>query len=238
MYFRTLSYGIIIPMAKSQLRLEARALRRNGLGIKTIAQKLNISSSTASLWCRDIELTPVQLKQLSKNAHDPYYGKRAANIAKQKRLREERIKRFFQQGIREVGKLDRQGLFLSGIALYWAEGFKKDNLAGFSNSDPAMVRFFIHWLETCCGIKHKDLRLRLGVNEQCRDKVDTIERFWSIELKISRKQFQKPFFQKVQWKKLYDNPEEYHGVLRVRIAKSTNLLRKINGWIEGLRRNM
>lgn len=224
-------------MAKSQLRLEARALRKKGLGIKIIAQKLGVSSSTSSLWCRDIKLTPNQLEQLSKNAHDPYYGKRAANIAKQKKLRQEKITKFLREGVVEVGKLNNREWLMSGIALYWAEGFKKDNLAGFSNSDPAMVKFFILWLNKCCGIKLQYLRLRLGINEQYRDNVDKIEKYWSRVLKIPSEQFQKPFFQKVKWKKIYDNTEDYHGVLRVRIAKSTDLLRKINGWIEGLKQN-
>lgn len=225
-------------MAKSQLRLECRSLRKKGFGIKTIANKLGVSLSTVSLWCRDIELTEDQLKKLSQNARDPYYGKRAARIAKQKKLREEKIRKFRDQGIEEVGKLDRRDWFMSGIALYWAEGFKKDNLAGFANSDPTMVTFFIHWLETCCDIKRKDLKLRVGVNEQYRDKIMKIETFWSNILKVPKGQFQKPFFQRVQWKKIYDHPEDYHGVLRVRVAKSTDLLRKIQGWIEGLKDNL
>lgn len=223
-------------MAKSLLRLEARSLRAEGLGIKTIAQKLGVSSSTASLWCRDIELTKDQLKKLSQNARDPYYGKRAERIAKQKKLRDEKIRKFCDQGINEVGKLDRRDWLMSGIALYWAEGFKKDNLAGFANSDPTMVKFFIRWLEICCGIKRKNLKLRVGVNEQYRDKITQIEAFWSKILKIPKDQFQKPFFQMVQWKKIYDHPEDYHGVLRIRVAKSTDLLRKIHGWIEGLKK--
>lgn len=222
-------------MAKSQLRFEARSLRVEGLGIKTIAQKLGVSSSTASLWCRDIELTQDQLRKLSQNARDPYYGRRAEHIAKQKKLRDEKIRKFCDQGIKEVGKFDKRDWLMSGIALYWAEGFKKDNMVGFANSDPTMVKFFIRWLEICCGIKRKNLKLRVGVNEQYRDKITQIEAFWSKILKVPKDQFQKPFFQRVQWKKIYDHPEDYHGVLRIRVAKSTDLLRKIHGWIEGMK---
>ena len=224
-------------MAKAKLRFEARELRLKGLGIKTIASKLHVSSSTASLWVRDIELTNEQRKKLSQNARDPYYGKRAENIQKQRQIRLDTIKHLLNVGKKEVGKLHKRELFLCGVAIYWAEGFKKDNLVGFANTDSDMVKFFILWLGECCGIKRGDLKFRLGVNEQYKDKVSSIEKYWKDNLRVKSSQFQKPFFQKVTWKKIYDNPENYHGVLRVRVAKSTNLLRRIHGWMEGLRRH-
>jgi hypothetical protein len=77
----------------------------------------------------------------------------------------------------------------------------------------------------------------LGLNEQYKENVLEMQNYWVQELGLSENQFQKPFFQKVKWKKIYEHPEQYHGVLRVRVAKSTDLLRKIHGWIEGLRRS-
>lgn len=224
-------------MAKPKIRLLARELRRQGMGIKTIAHKLNISSSTASLWCRDIELTLVQIQELEKHSKDPYYGRRLSYVKKQQSDRLQKTQRLRTEGIKEVKNLSRKSLFFSGISLYWAEGFKKDNQVGFANSDPDMIRFFIRWLEACCGISKDRLKLRLGINEQYKDSAENIEAYWTKELKIPRSQFQKPFFQKVQWKKMYDHPEQYHGVLRVRVSKSTDLLRKIHGWIEGIKKH-
>ncbi|OGG24036.1 hypothetical protein A3A79_02465 [Candidatus Gottesmanbacteria bacterium RIFCSPLOWO2_01_FULL_43_11b] len=221
-------------MAKSQLRLIARDLRKSGLGIKTIAKKLGVSSSTASLWCRDIVLSPQQIQVLGKNAHDPYYGKRKVYIERQKQLKEDKIRQLFQRGIIEVAELTPRELFIAGIALYWAEGFKKDNLMGFSNSDPNMIRFMVRWLKEACNISIDRLRFRLGLNETYKDKVQPIQKYWQKILRVSDQQFQKPFFQKVKWQKIYDNPENYHGVLRIRVSKSTDLLRKIHGWIAGL----
>lgn len=225
-------------MAKSILRLRARELRSKGLGIKTIAHKLHVSSSTVSLWCRDISLTPEQIKELERRSHDPYYGKRLIYVKTQQKKRIEKTQRLLEEGIKEVSDMTRSELFYAGISLYWAEGFKKDNQIGFSNSDIAMIQFFILWLKKCCGIQKDRLKLRVGINEQYREKVEYIEMYWSSGLEIPLSQFQKPFFQKVSWKKIYDHPEDYHGVLRVRVSKSTDLLRKINGWIEGFRQNV
>lgn len=223
-------------MAKSKLRLLARELRTSGLGIKTIAYKLGVSSSSVSLWCRDIMLTPKQIQDLEQHSRDPYYGRRLQYVQRQREAKNKKIALLLTQGKNEVGKLTNRELFIAGIALYWAEGFKKDNLVGFSNSDLEMVVLFIKWLKLC-GITKQRLKFRVGVNEAYRANVYNIQDYWKKMLSVNNEQFQKPFFQKVQWKKQYDHPEKYHGVLRVRVSKSTDLLRKIHGWIEGLKTN-
>ncbi|MBI2405305.1 hypothetical protein HYV22_03990 [Candidatus Gottesmanbacteria bacterium] len=219
-------------MAKSALRAKARKFRQDGLGVKTIAAKLHVSSSTVSLWCRDIILTPEQIVELERRSHDPYYGRRLSYVKKQQKERAEKTQHLLKKGIKEVGHLTTKELFYAGVSLYWAEGFKKDNQVGFSNSDDAMIKFFIRWLGNCCGIQKDSLKLRLGINEQYRNEVKDIESYWSEILSIPLSQFQKPFFQKVRWRKIYDHPEEYHGVLRIRVSKSTDLLRKMHCWIE------
>lgn len=49
-------------MAKYDLRLKARELRRKGVSVKQIAQELKIAKSSASVWVRDIILTIGNLK--------------------------------------------------------------------------------------------------------------------------------------------------------------------------------
>ncbi len=223
-------------MAKSLQRISARILRKDGESIKTIAKKLNVSSSTVSLWCRDIHLSDKQIQALEHRSHDPRYGRRLLNSQKQHEIRVEKTKRLYLEGVQEIGNLSERELFIAGIALYWAEGFKKDNLVGFSNSDPKMIILFIKWLKLC-GIDRSRLKFRLGINESYEKRVDEIQIFWQTTLNIDPEQFQKPFLQRVAWQKKYDNPNEYHGVLRVRVSKSIDLLRKILGMIGGLGNN-
>ncbi len=225
-------------MAKSILKLQARKLRSEGLGIKTIAYQLQVSSSTASLWCRDIRLTPEQITELERRSHDPHYGRRLAHVYKQQQERKEKILTLNLKGIKDIGNLTTKELFAAGVSLYWAEGFKKDSQAGFANSDPSMIKFFIFWLEKCCKIPKQRLKFRLGLNEQYKDQALEIQDYWVQLLEIKADQFQKPYFQKVTWKKIYENPNNYHGVLRIRVSKSTELLRTIHGWIEGLRKQV
>lgn len=224
-------------MAKSKLRQEAQKLRSDGLGIKTIAYQLGVSSSTASLWCRDIKLTPEQIKELERRARDPFYGRRLQNVIRQKEKRLKKIRELKEAGIKEVAKLRSREFFLIGVALYWAEGFKKDHRLGFANSDPSMVKFFLDWLIENCHVPKDSIRLRVGLNISHKNRVEEVEKYWSNLTKIPLIQFQKPFFQKFIWKKEFPRPEEYFGVLRIRANKQLDLFRKIHGWIEGLKVN-
>lgn len=222
-------------MAKSLLRIKARALRAEGLAIKSIATKLGVSSSTVSLWCRDIQLSESQIKLLELHARDPLYGKRLSYAKKQQELRQRALHKIVSKAQRQTARLGHRSLFISGVSLYWAEGFKKDNQVGFANSDPDMIKFFIHWLERCCHVSRGELRFRLTINEQHKERLQPIQDYWISNLGVDSEQFQKPFYQRTNWKKVYDNFETYHGVLRVRVCKSSKLLWTILGWIDGLK---
>jgi predicted transcriptional regulator len=221
-------------VAKSASRIKARELRSQGESIKIIAKNLSVSPSTVSTWCKDVKLSVGQIRELERRAHDPHYGRRLEYTLKQQRLRKEKTERLFRQGVERVGKLTKRELFIAGVALYWAEGFKSDNLAGFCNSDPKMINFFICWLKRSFDYRNEDFRLRVGLNKGYGSKIGEIEKFWAKKINIPLDQFQKPFYQKIKWQKQYDHPENYHGVLRIRVRKSTDFLRKIKGYIEGL----
>ena len=222
-------------MAKSKEKIEARKLRRNGESIKVIARKLNVSPSSVSCWCKNIKLSSIQIRELEKRSNDPNYGKRLEYSLKQQNKRLRKIERLKKQGIKEIGNLTKRELFLTGVALYWAEGFKKDSQAGFASSDPKMIIFFLKWLNKCCGYKTKDLILRVTANTSHEYRINEIQNYWAKITDTQEACFQKPYFQKVKWKKIYENPNDYYGVLRIRVRKSTDFLRKIYGWIDGLR---
>lgn len=224
-------------MAKPEKRRKARKLRREGKGIKQIAKMLNVSPASVHKWCQDITLTPLQRKLLDQKVFDALQRgrKKATQIQKQKRLKKTR--RLKNEGIKEIGNLSEREFFIAGAALYWAEGFKKDNRLGFANSDPNMIKFFLRWLIESCGVPKKAVRLRVGLNISHKDRIKEVEKYWSEVTGISLSQFQKPFFQKFKWKKKFKNPNKYFGVLRIRANEQGNLFRKIHGYIKGLKQN-
>lgn len=224
-------------MARSRDRLLAQQLRSQGKSIKEITKILEAAQSTVSLWCRNIKLTPPQIAELERRTHDPYYGRRLTYLQKIKNQKELQITQLTNTGIKEIGNLNKRELLLIGIALYWAEGFKKDSQVGFASSDPKMIRFFIKWLQECFNYKVNDLCFRITINISHQDRLGDIQQFWEQEIGNASIYFQKPFFQKTKWQKIYENRSSYFGVLRIRVRKSSKFLRRIHGWIEGLKRN-
>lgn len=225
-------------MAKSAQRLEARRLRKRGFSINEIAGKLDFSKRTISRWCNDIELN-IQQKQLLWSRAKVKFNRNFRKYCERKHQKTvDKIEGLGREGVKKIGKLNQRELFIAAVALYWAEGFKKDTRFGFANTDPAMIRFCLKWLKECLGINNKEISLSVTVNISYQDKIGEIEKYWGKITGIPKTQFNKPFFQKTKWIKEYEKPDDYHGVLRIRIMKSTDLLRKIKGYIGGLKKNI
>lgn len=149
----------------------------------------------------------------------------------------DKAKKLLAQGVSEIKNISKKDLFVAGVALYWAEGFKhKDESGlGLATSDPEMARFYVNWLRQILGVSIEDLKFRVTANISHKERIVRIEEFWSDYLKISRNQFTKPFFQNSQWKKTYSNRNKYFGVIRIHVRKSLDRLRKMRGWIKGLK---
>lgn len=145
-------------------------------------------------------------------------------------------KNLFDQGIQDIGKLTSREQFLVGVALYWAEGFKHkdESTLGLATLDPKMVRFYVDWLVGSLGIKKENLLFRVTANEAYKDKVRGMEEYWAELLGANLSQFKKPFFQKVKQIKVYTNSANYRGVIRIRVRRGLDLLRKMRGWMAGL----
>ncbi len=225
-------------MAKSKQKIIARLLRRNGESIKEIAKKLNVSVGSVSTWVNDIQLSDIQISNLAKRKTDPYYGKRRDYLNKVRLKLESKIRRLNKLGAAEIGKLNNREVLLVGIALYWGEGFKKDKLVGLATTNKYIAKFFIYWLYACFNIRRDQLILRVTANISYKKQINTLQEYWSHVLHIDLNYFSKPYYQKTIWKKIYENKEEYHGVLRIKVRKSIDLLRKINGYIEGIALNI
>lgn len=222
---------------KFYLKKQALDLRKRGFSLPDISKKLNISESTASLWCRDIQLTPEQKKNLEERTNKKLQ-KFFKMVEKQKKNRM-KIKNEIQKNAeKEIGKIFKRDIFIAGVALYWAEGFKHkaEGRVGFCNSDPAMIKFMINFLVFHFKIKIEEISPRLTINESFKDRESEIIKFWADFLKIPMSQFTKSFYQRVKLVKIFENPENYHGVLRIHVRKSSQLLLKMRGYMEALKK--
>lgn len=213
---------------------QARLLRKAGHSIRDIANQLKISSSTSSIWCKDIALSS---KQRVKLDYKPEVINRLRFYA-EKRHNDKltRNKVIFNLAQGSINKLRKNEFFLIGLALYWAEGFKNisEHRVGFCNSDPRMIRFMMSWFRNSLNIPEENFTLRAEFNFEHASRQIEIENYWSELTGIPLSQFNKPYLQKAKLLRDYPHRGKYFGVLRIRIRKSSVLLEKIRGWIEGL----
>ena len=161
-----------------------------------------------------------------------YAGRmKGATMHKQRRL--DSIQHFQKEGQKDIGRLSKRDLFLLGLGVYAGEGYKYGNRAGVTNSDPAIVHLMLRWFREICFVHDEEFVCEVGINELHKDRVQEVERYWSKLTCIPHKNFIKTSLKRVKNKKVYENRENYFGVLAVRIRKSANLEYKILGWLHG-----
>lgn len=221
-------------MAKSLLRLEARQLRREGVSLREIAQKISISKSTVSVWIRDIVLTREQIEKLRQSEL------RGAEIGRQKsaeirrKIRKNTLNQHYISGAQMLPTITRRDLLMIGLALYWGEGSKKNGQLQFCNSDPKVIQFLLLWLQKCFDIPKEHFTCWVGINEIHIKREDIVKRYWSEITKIPLNQFRNTSYKRVENKKIYENFEEHYGTLFIRVVKPFIIYHQILGMIEAL----
>lgn len=220
-------------MAKYTLRLLGRKLRQNGKSVKEIAERLHVSKSTVSIWCRDISLTPSQIETLHKQMIRGGYRGRLKGARLQREKKESKIAAYREAGVKKFRSLNEQGILLVGLGLYLGEGSKGDDFQ-FTNSNPTLVRFVITWLKKCFGVNRNQIVLSVLINRIHKHRERKVRRFWSKVTGIPSVKFNKTILIKSKLKKVYENKNNHFGTLTMRVRKSSELQYKILGLCYGL----
>jgi transposase len=165
------------PNAKDDLHAKARELRARGMGYKEIAATLGVSKSSVSLWVCDLprvgRLSTAERKKRSAEGSRRYWAARhQAHEASRAAAR--------AAAVAEIGDLTDRELVIAGAIAYWCEGSKNklgppNDRVVFTNSDPALVRFFLRFLEVT-GTPRTDAIFRVCIHESAD--VGSAQRFW------------------------------------------------------------
>lgn len=220
-------------MKKPILQKRAVALRKEGLSYSEILKKVPVARSTLCIWLRSVNLSKRQKQKLTQRKLDAII--RGGIKVHQNRLN--KCSRIREQALREAEKMMENPLWLAGIMLYWGEGTKeKENShhgqrVAFNNSDPKMLKVYLKWLEEVLKISGKDIKKEIYIHET--GNLEKALEFWSKELACEKTDF-KVYFKKNKVKKVRYNNENYYGLVRITVRKSTNLNRRIAGWTEGI----
>jgi transcriptional regulator with XRE-family HTH domain len=168
---------------KTAEREQARILRRErGQSIKEIAAALRVSKSSVSLWVRDIVLTPEQLDAL--RLRNPALNGQLAGQRVRAALARDRRLRAQAEGRQAAHR--REPLHAAGCMLFWAEGSRDRNAVKFSNSDPAMMAFFIHFLRAYFEIAQSRFRVWCNLHADHAVRQRAVEDLWLQTLNLPR----------------------------------------------------
>lgn len=211
----------------------AKKMRKKGLSFGDISRKLNVNKSTLSYWFKDMILDQSTIDKIkTKGKKKSIRGLLKYSETKRK----ERINRHSiqkQEGAMMLGTLSNRDILMTGLGLYWGEGYKYENgELGFTNSNPHMIRFYFKWLKLW-NVEKDSLIFRLTINEFFRKKESNIINFWINFLGVKKEHFSKTTFIETNLKKAsLKNVENYKGILRVKVRKGIALRNKILGAID------
>jgi len=222
--------------AKSVQKAKAIELRKKGFSYSEILKKVHVSQSSLSLWLHNVNLNNKhKLRLIEKGVVARKLGSAAL-----KRTRVVRTKEIIEKSKSEIKKITQNDLMLIGISLYWAEGGKQkehnpSKEVVFSNSDPVMVKIYLKWLEKCLKIPSSKIVFETYIHETHKKSIAELSKYWSNVTEFPLSKFGKVYYKKNKVHSIRKNRgPDYSGVLRISVRKSTDLNRKIKGWIEGI----
>lgn len=217
---------------KIEEKEKALELRKKGLSYREILQTISVSKSTISQWCKDVEITNAQKKRLLLKKQ---FGQHKGSIVaadNKRRLRIERTNKIRKKAKETLGITSTRDRFIAGIALYAAEGTKRDGRGGFANADPLLIKFMMKWFIKFVKVPKDRVRGAIWLHEGLSEKV--AKKYWSTYTGIPLSQFHKTYIAKDKRDsgKIRKNIHEY-GVFSVTFTHAESH-RKIMGWIYAL----
>ena len=218
----------------NSIKEQAIKLRNAGYSYSIIKDKIGVSKSSASIWCRDILLTSNQIRELNKNMVRGAYEGRLKGARVQHERRVKAIHSLLIKGKSLVKNLSHQDILLIGAALYWGEGMKKEGRARLVNSDPRIIKFMMMWLWRIWNIPKQHVSFHVMINHIHKKRVPEVEAYWANQLNVSRGQFTKTVLIKSKNKKVYKNFTEHYGTLTISVQRGGDLRHLIIGLIDGI----
>jgi len=204
-------------------------LRKKGYSINEICQKANLAKGSVSVWVRNVELTKEQKEKLSEKG----IKKEVIEKRRMTRLTRESAKRsvVIRKAEKDIKKISKKELFLIGTTFYWAEGRKSaKGIVGFTNSDPRAIKLMMRFFQEIYKVGKKKFRAHIHIHPHLN--VTRAEKYWSDVSGIPLKQFYKTYRKPNKSSQGKKDTLPY-GTLDIYIF-NTELLLKIQGWINGI----
>lgn len=200
-----------------------RDLRRCGWSYGEIANELGVSQGTVARWCRGISLASDQVRAVRLRT-----GSKAGVPRDTQRKRRRQIADIEREAAAYAASRLSDPLWLIGTALYWAEGDKSSRRLSMANTDEAVLRSFIRWVDTYHEAGPYVLAIHL---HEGNDAASAVE-YWRMALDLADAEAYRPY---VKPRGTGHRKNRLpHGVCTVRLRRSTDAWLRTMTWISVL----
>jgi hypothetical protein len=217
-------------------------LRKKGNSYNQISSKLEISKSTLSYWLSDLQISREAQDKISARVYQGSIKGLIERNKKQTILAKERAEKIREVAGKETANLINNKLFLVGVSLYWAEGYKKGaygskwKAVDFANSDPELVKIMMKFFRRICKVENDKIKMQLMVHKNIN--IEKALNYWSEIAGLPKSQFIKTCASISKSSKGRRNKNSLtHGTVHIRI-NDVKLFFRIIGWIDGLKLNI
>lgn len=178
-------------MDRKEQRTLAVTMRRLGKSYREIHAALGIPKGTLSAWFNREQWSAAIRRDLEAATRP----ESRARITAMSRARSEKFAALRAEARADARRrfptLIRDPLFAIGIALYWGEGAKNcaAGVVRLPNVDPRLLKVFVRFLLSCCGVPHERLRAWILLYPDL-DPV-ACHTYWSRQIGLPLQQFRK-----------------------------------------------
>jgi len=217
-------------------RQEAFKLRLSGKSYGEIAKTLDISKGSLSVWFKNLKLTAIAKKLLEdKMRFALEHGLFENNRRRTQTIKIEN-KKVRQIAVNEIKPLSKYELLLIGAALYWAEGYNRQDKVpspyiSFGNSSPDMVVLFLRFLREVMQISEENMRPFVQIHQNISAK--SAINFWAKVSNIPKERFHITHQISRASKGRRPHNSLPYGTFKIDISGRQNFF-QIKGWIDGL----
>ena len=124
-----------------------------------------------------------------------------------------------------------------GVMLYWGEGEKTkpwapSRLVGFTNMETKALLVFRQWLLRYAGVTRTDIGYDLRIHPDAG--IDRARAHWARVLEVDESVIKTYLKRPNPLTRRRRVGNVYYGTMRLRVRRSTMLLHRIEGWIQGI----
>lgn len=227
-------------------REQALKMRFSGKSYQDIQRALGVPKSTLSGWFSNLILSQDIRDRINSRGRKQAI---AALLVQNKRQTVNAIRRSLE--IRKTAKekinnLSKNDIFLLGLALYWAEGYKRvivrngkertSHPISLTNADPKLVKVFVRFLRESLNVPLERIKANIRIYQHQNEK--HLQSFWHSVTGIPLTNFRKTYYglsRSSQGKRPYNRLP--YGVIQIVVA-DTKLFHAIMGSLEGIQKRV